>query len=191
MHRRLLAIACFLAGLLPAAVAFASGGEEGGLISLDKSLIIQAINFAILLWLLTRLLYKPLLGKMDERTKVIQKSLDEAQAARAQAQKERDEFAAKIQAANAEAKRIRAEALKDAADEQRRLVDAAKAEAARLVSSAREEMDQDVRRARQDLRREVADLAIAVSERLIKKSLNDADHRRIVDDAIAHMGQKN
>ena len=191
MRRLLLAIACFLAGLLPAAVAVASGGEEGGLISLDKSLIIQAINFAILLWLLTRLLYKPLLGKMDERTKAIQKSLDEAQAARAQAQKERDEFAAKIQAANTEAQRIRAEALKDAADEQRRLVDAAKAEAARLVANAREEMDQDVRRARQELRREVADMAIAVSERLIKKSLNDTDHRRIVDEAIAHMGQKN
>jgi len=59
------------------------------------------------------------------------------------------------------------------------------------VASARQELDQDVRRARQDLRREVVDLAIAVSERLIKKSLNDADHRRIVDDAIARMGQKN
>src|SRR5215467_9554000 len=154
--RCILAIACFLAGLLPG-IAFASGGEESGLISLDKSLIIQAINFAILLWLLTRLLYKPLMGKMDERTKAIQKSLEEAQAARAQAQKERDEFAAKIQAANAEAQRIRADALKEAADEQRRLVEAAKTEA----------------------------------ERLVKKSLNDADHRRIVDDAIAHMGQKN
>lgn len=188
--RRVFAIACFLVGFLPA-VAFASGGEESGFISLDKSLIIQAVNFAILLWLLTKLLYKPLLAKMDERTNAIQKSLDEAQAARAQAQKERDEFAAKIQAANAEAQRIRAEALKDASDEQRRLVEAAKAEAARLVAGARQEMDQDVRRARQELRQEVADLAIAISERLIKKSLNDTDHRRIVDDAIAHMGQKN
>jgi F-type H+-transporting ATPase subunit b len=184
------AIACFLAGLLPVA-AYASGGGEGGLISLDKSLIIQAVNFIILLVLLTKLLYRPLLAKMDERTQAIQKSLDEAQAARAQAQKERDEFAAKIQAAHAEAQGIRAAALKDAADEQRRLVDAARAEAARLVQSARQEMDQDVRRARQELRQEVADLAIAVSERLIKKSLNDADHRRVVDDAIARMGQKN
>ena len=188
--RRVFAIACFLAGLLPA-VAYASGGEEGGLISLDKSLIIQAVNFIILLVLLTKLLYKPLLAKMDERTNAIKKSLDEAQAARQEAQKERDDFAAKIQAANIEAQRIRAEALKDAADEQRRLVDAAKAEAARLVASARQEMDADVRRARQELRQEVADLAIAISERLIKKSLNDTDHRRIVDDAIAHMGQKN
>lgn len=188
--RRSLAIACFLAGFLPCA-AFASGGGESGLISLDKSLIIQAVNFLILLVLLTKLLYRPLLKKMDERTRAIQKSLDEAQAARAQAQKERDEFAAKIQAAHAEAQAIRAEALKEAADEQRRLVEAAKAEAARLVASARQEMDQDVRRARQELRQEVADLAIAVSERLIKKSLNDADHRRVVDDAIARMGQKN
>ena len=188
--RRVYAIACFLAGLFPA-VAFASGGGEGGLISLDWSLFIQAFNFIILLVLLTKLLYKPLLAKMDERTNAIQKSLDEAQAARAEAQKERDEFATKIQAAHAEAQGIRAAALKDAADEQRRLVDAARAEAARLVASARQEMDQDVRRARQALRQEVADLAIAISERLIKKSLNDTDHRRIVDDAIAHMGQKN
>jgi F-type H+-transporting ATPase subunit b len=190
--RRCVAIACALAGLLPSA-AFAAGGGEGGggLVSLDKSLIIQAFNFLVLLVLLTKLLYRPLLAKMDERTQAIQKSLDEAQAARAQAQKERDEFAAKIQAAHAEAQGIRAEALKDAADEQRRLVDGARAEAARLVASARQEMDQDVRRARQELRQEVADLAIAVSERLIKKSLNDADHRRVVDDAIAHMGGKN
>ena len=180
MRRALaLAIACVLAVLVPAA-AFASGGDEGGLISLDKSLIIQAVNFLILLFLLTKLLYKPLLAKMDERTQAIQKSLDEAQAARAEARKERDEFAAKIQAAHAEAQAIRATALKDAADEQRR-----------LVASARQEMDQDVRRARQELRQEVVDLAIAVSERLIKKSLNDADHRRVVDDAIARMGQKN
>jgi F-type H+-transporting ATPase subunit b len=71
------------------------------------------------------------------------------------------------------------------------LVDAAKAEAARLVASARQELEQDVRRARQELRQEVADLAIGVSQQLIKKSLNDAEHRRIVDDAIARMGQKN
>lgn len=186
--RRVIAIACFLAGLLPA-VAFAS--DEGGFISLDKSLIIQAVNFIILLVLLTKLLYKPLMKKMDERTQAIQKSLDEAQAARAEAQKERDEFAAKIQAAHGEAQAIRADALKEAAEEQRRLVDAAKAEAARLVTNARQELEQDVRRARQELRQEVADLAIAVSQQLIKKSLNDSEHRRIVDDAIARMGQKN
>src|SRR5215831_9827263 len=54
----------------PAAVWAASEGghESGGLISLDKSLIVQAINFLILLFILQRLLYKPFLAKMGERT---------------------------------------------------------------------------------------------------------------------------
>jgi F-type H+-transporting ATPase subunit b len=188
---RILVIAVLLLGALPGAVIANEGGGEGGFINLDKSLIIQAVNFGLLLVVLWRFLYRPLLAQMEERTQAIRKSLEEAQAARAEAQREREEHAAKIQAAYAEAQGIRAAALKDAADEQRRLVDAARAEAARLVASARQEMDQDVRRARQALREEVADLAIAVSERLIKKSLNDADHRRVIDDAIARMGQKN
>jgi F-type H+-transporting ATPase subunit b len=172
--------------------AFASGGEGGGgLVSLDKSLIVQAINFLLLLLILWKLLYKPFIAKMEERSLAIKKALEEAQAARAEAQKQREEHAAKIQAAYAEAQAIRATALAEAAEEQRRLVESARAEAGRLVESARAEMAQDVRRARQDLREEVADLSIAVAERLIRKSLNDSDHRKIVQDAIASFERKN
>jgi F-type H+-transporting ATPase subunit b len=52
-------------------------------------------------------------------------------------------------------------------------------------------MAQDLRRARQELRQEVADISIAVAEKLIRKSLNDADHRKIVQDAIASLERKN
>ena len=85
-------LACVVALLLavpfaPGVVRAASegGGHEGGLISLDRSLIVQLINFVILLVILTRLLYRPFLAKMRERTEAIQKSLEEAQAARAEA----------------------------------------------------------------------------------------------------------
>jgi len=187
---RVLAIAVLLLGAVPSAV-IANEGEGGGFINLDKSLIIQAVNFGLLLLVLWRFLYRPLLATMEERSQAIRKSLDEAQAARAEAQREREEHAAKIQAAYAEAQAIRAAALKEAADEQRRLVDAARGEAARLVESAKAELEQDVRRARQALRQEVSDLAISVAERLIKKSLRDEDHRRIVEDAITHLGKAN
>ncbi len=180
-----LAIAALLLGAVPSAALASEGG--GGLINVDKSLFIQVINFALLLFILVKLLYRPLLAKMDERTQAIRKSLEEAQAARADAQREREENAAKLQAAYAEAQVIRATALKEAAEEQRRLVEGARAEAARLVESARNEMAQDVRRARQELRQEVSDLAISVAERLIRKSLRDEDHRRIVADAIGRV----
>jgi F-type H+-transporting ATPase subunit b len=79
--------------------------------------------------------------------------------------------------------------LKEAAEEQRKLVEAARREAHQLVESARAQMDSDVRRAREELRREVSDIAISVAEKLVRKSLRDEDHRRIVEDSIARIGR--
>jgi F-type H+-transporting ATPase subunit b len=177
--------------LVPTLVFAAEGGEHGGggLISLDKSLIIQMFNFLILLAILHRLLYKPLLAKMEERSAAIKTSLEAAEAARAAAAKQQEENAERLRAAYAEAQSIRAAALKEAADEQRKLVDAARREAQQLVESAKAQTDADIRRAREELRREVSDIAIAIAEKLVRKSLHDEEHRRVVDDAIARIGR--
>ena len=185
-------VCAFVLLVMPALVWAAAetghGEGGGGLINLDKSLLVQIFNFVILLVILHRLLYKPFLAKMNERTEAIKRSLDEAQAARAEAAKQAEENSERLRAAYAEAAAIRAQALKEAADEQRRLVEAARAEATKLVESAKAQTDAEIRRARDELRREVSDLAIAVAERLLRKSLHDADHRRIVDEAIAKVG---
>jgi F-type H+-transporting ATPase subunit b len=169
-------------------VAWAAAEGEGGLINLDKSVIVQVINFLILLAILHRLLYKPFVAKMQERTAAIQKSLEEAQAARAEAARQQAENEARLRAAHAEATTIRAQALKEAAEEQKRLVEAARAESQRLIDSARTQVEAEVRRARDDLRREVAELATAVAEKLVRKSLRDEDHRRLLAEAIAKVG---
>ena len=190
MHRRhwpgfaLAALAC----LLPALASAATEGG-GGMISLDKSLIVQVVNFVILLLILHRLLYKPFLAKMEERTAAIKASLDEAQAARTEAARQQQENAEQLRAAYAEATAIRAAALKEAADEQRKLVEQATREAKQLVDNARAQTEADIRRAREELRREVSEIATSVAEKLIRRSLRDEDHRRIVDDAIARIGR--
>ncbi len=173
-------------GLVPG-VALAAPAGGGGFINLDWSLLVQAVNFGLLLLFLWRFLYRPFLAKLEERSGAIRKSLSEAQAAQAEAERQREEHRKQLQAAYAEAQSIRAAALKDAAEEQRRLVEGARAEATRLVEGARAEIEQDVRRARQELRREVTDLALAAAERLVRKSLGAEDHRKIVADAIAEI----
>ena len=174
------------AALLAPAWAASEGGQEGGFISIDwRSLSVQMLNFVILLVILQRLLYKPFLAKMEERTQAIKKSLDEAQAARAAAARQQEENEARLRSAHAEAAAIRAQALKEAAEEQRKLVDAARGESQRLIDTAKAQLDADVRRAREELRKDVGDLATAVAEKLIRKSLRDEDHRRIVAEAIA------
>ena len=170
----------------PAGALAAEAPREGGggIISLDVSLVVQVVNFLVLLLILWKLLYRPLVAKMEERTAAIKRSLDEAERARAEARRELEENMAKLRQAYAEAQAIREAARKEAADEQRKLVEAARAEAHRLVEGARVQLEADVRRARDELRREVGDLATAVAEKLIRKSLRDEDHRRIVAEAV-------
>jgi F-type H+-transporting ATPase subunit b len=174
--------------MLPA-VALAASEEHGGggLISVDKSLIVQVINFLILLFILKRILYKPFLAKMEERTNTIQRALDEAKEARAAAAKQQEENEARLRAAYAEAAAVRDAALKEAGEESRKHIEAAQAQSRRMVEDTKAQLDAEVRRAREELRREVGDLAVAVAEKLVRKSLRDEDQKKIVADAIAAM----
>ena len=185
-------LACAIVSLLlvlPAIAAAAeSGGEHGGgLISIDRSLIVQFVNFFILLFILQRLLYKPFLAKMEERTTAIKTSLDRAQAARTEALRQQEENEAKLRAAYAEAVAIREQAVKEAAEESRKHIDTAQAQARKLVDDTKAQLDAEIRRAREELRREVSDLAVAVAEKLVRRTLREDDHRRLVTEAIAGM----
>jgi F-type H+-transporting ATPase subunit b len=184
----LCAIASLLLGLPAAVLAAETGGDHGGgLISLDKSLIVQFVNFFILLFILQRLLYKPFLAKMAERTAAIKTSLEEAQAVRAEAARQQEENEARLRKAHAEAAAIRDQALREAADESRKHLEAAQAQSRKLVDDTKAQLDAEVRRAREELRREVSGLAIAVAEKLVHRTLREDDHRRIVSEAIAAM----
>jgi F-type H+-transporting ATPase subunit b len=173
--------------LLPTLALAAEGGGEhgGGLINLDKSLIVQLINFVILLIILQKFLYKPLLAKMEERTSAIKRSLDEAQAARAEAVRQQEENAAQLRAAYAEAAAIRDQALREAEEAGRQQLEAAQAQSRKLVEDTKAQLDGEIRRAREELRRETTDLALAVAEKLVRRTLREEDHRKIVADAIA------
>ena len=112
------------------------------------TVIAQAINFLILVWLLKRFLYKPILHAIDEREKGIATQLAQAEAKKAEAQKDRDDFQHKNEAFDQE----RAALLKKATDE-------AKAERQRLLDEARKDAD-SLRAKRQDaLRNEQRNLS--------------------------------
>jgi F-type H+-transporting ATPase subunit b len=148
---------------------------------------VQLVNFIILLLILQRLLYKPLLAKMEERTAAIKASLEQAKTAQAQAARQQEENEARLRAAHAEAASIRQQAVREAAEEARKHIETAQAQARKLVDDTKAQLDGEIRRARDELRREVSDLAIATAEKLVRRSLRDDDHKRIVAEAIAAM----
>jgi F-type H+-transporting ATPase subunit b len=139
----------------------------------------QALNFLILVWLMKRFLYKPVLSAIDAREKGIATELANADAKKAEAQKEHDEFQQK----NAEFDRQRAALLSKATDEaqaeRQRLLDQAQKDAADLSSKWQESLANEERnlheaigrRAQQEVfaiaRKALADLAtVSLEERL-------------------------
>jgi F-type H+-transporting ATPase subunit b len=165
----------------------AAGGEGSSLIEINWTLGVQLISFLLLLAVLYKLLYRPLLAALEGRTAAIQQQLAEAQAAREEAQRQLGAMEERIRAAQADAQALRERALREAAELRERLSAEARQEAARLVEAAQAQVGQEVRRARAELRAEVGTLAIQIAERLVRKSLSDADHQRLVSEALARI----
>jgi F-type H+-transporting ATPase subunit b len=114
----------------------------------------QVVNFLILVWLLKRFLYKPILNAIDAREKRIATELADAAAKKAEAQKERDEFQRK----NDEFDRRRTDLLSKATDE-------AKAERERLLDEARKAADALLAKRQEALRNDAHNLNQAISRR--------------------------
>jgi len=182
---RALALAALALGV--PLLAEASEGGEGSLIEINWTLGVQLISFLLLLALLYKLMYRPVLGALESRSAAIQQQLAEAQAAREEAQGQLAAMEERIRAAQADAAALRDRALREAAELRERLSVEARQEATRLVEAAQAQVSQEVRRARADLRAEVGTLATQIAERLIRKSLTDEDHQRILREALARV----
>ena len=167
--------------------AHAAEGGGGSLIEVNWTLGVQLISFLLLLAALHKLLYRPLVGALEGRTTAIQQQLAEAHAAREAAQRDLGAMEERIRTAQADAQALRERVLREAGELRERLGAEARQEAARLVEAAQAQIGQEVRRARAELRAEVGVLATQIAERLVRKSLSDEDHQRLVRDALARI----
>ena len=116
------------------------------------TVVAQAINFLILVWLLKRFLYKPILHAIDEREKGIAAQLAEAEAKQAEAQKERDDFQNKNEAFEQEHAALLKKATDEASAERQRLLDEARKDADALRAKRQEALRNEYR----NLSREIA-----------------------------------
>jgi F-type H+-transporting ATPase subunit b len=187
---------CFsLLALLPPGLVLAAEEaakhEEPGIINLNVTLLIQAVNFLILAALLSRFLYTPLTKFLKERAEGIEKSLAEAKLAREAAAKAQEENRAQILATQREAAALREQAQRDVEAERQRLLKASRDEAQRLTEEARAAIEAETRRARATLREEVVSLSLAAAERLLGRSLGGDDQKRLAEQYVRELGGKN
>lgn len=144
----------------------------------------EVVSFAILLFVLYKFAFPGILSALEEREKKIRDSLDQAERHRTEAERKLKEYEAKLAAASKDAEGILAAAKERAQrlmeENEQRLT----TEAERIKGDATREIDHERRKAIQDIRTQTTDLALMVAEKVIQRSLNDADTRRLADEAL-------
>jgi F-type H+-transporting ATPase subunit b len=151
-------------------------------------LIAQIIAFGILVYLLQRFLYKPVLKMLDERRQRIEQSMLDAQAASEKAAAAQAEFERRLNEARKEAQAILATANEMSGKMREDILDTARQEARRMVDKAKEEIEADRERTMAQLEKQVAELAISASERVLGQALDDKMQRRLIDDFLTKTG---
>jgi F-type H+-transporting ATPase subunit b len=160
----------------------------GGLTQINPGLTLwAAITFLVLLVVLSKFAWGPIVKMLDEREKTIHGAIESAKKERAEAEK----LLASQKESLAKATREAAELAKRNQDEveklRQELTAKARKEAEELVASARKQIIEEKTKAAAELRGMVADLAIEAAGKLVKASLDDKAQRALVEDYLKQL----
>ncbi|NTW48273.1 MAG: F0F1 ATP synthase subunit B [Chlorobiales bacterium] len=154
---------------------------EGSLISPNPGLIFwTAVTFFLLLFLLKKMAWKPILTALDERQKGIQSAIDRAEKAKADAEVVLAKNKVALEKAEAESERIIKEGREYAEKVRNEIVEKANAESRKMIEAAKAEIEMETQRALASLREEVADLAVKGAEKIIRQNLDAQKHKAVV-----------
>lgn len=149
----------------------------------------EIVSFAILFFILYKYAFPAVLGILEERERKIKDSLDQAERHRSEAERTLREYEAKLAAVSKEAETMLAAARERAQRLMEENEQRMTAEAERIKGDAMREIDQERRRAVQEIRTQTTELALLVAEQVLQRSMTDADHRRLADEALAALSR--
>lgn len=147
------------------------------------------INFLILVAILNIFLYKPIVRVLENRKNEIANNLNQAEQAKLDAEKTKEQYATQLKNAKREAQEIITRANKLGEDGKNEIIAEARNEAEKITIKAKEEIEREKKKALSEIRDEVATLAVMTAEKIINKNINDKDQERLVQDFIKEVGE--
>jgi len=155
------------------------------MLSIEPGLLIWTIiTFVILLIVLRKIAWTPLLSALEQRESTIRNSLDEAQRIRQESEQLLAENRRILANANRESARILEQGRKEAERLRTSITEQAHTEAQRMTDEARREIVRERQLAVQELKRTAADLALVAAGKLLRTAVTDEAHRRLVNESI-------
>jgi F-type H+-transporting ATPase subunit b len=157
----------------------------------DPGLFIWTIiTFVVLLTILAKFAWGPLLRALESRQEAIRKSLDDAQAAKQELERLQLESAQIIRQARGEAEAIISQSRTDAGRLREEMRQKAKAEADAIVKNAERQIQLETTRALQQIRHEAIDLSVMIASKIIQRNLSKEDNERLIEEALKQVETK-
>ena len=158
---------------------------DNPLVQTDPGLFIWTIvTFLVLLALLAKFAWRPLLEALDTRQNAIRKSLDDAQQARQELERLNAESAQIIARSRQEADAIITQSRADGDRLREEIRQKARAEADVIVKNAERQIQLETSRALQQIRHEAVELSVMIASKIIQRNLTKEDNERLIDDAL-------
>jgi F-type H+-transporting ATPase subunit b len=147
------------------------------------------ISFFILLILLKKVAYPQILKAMKNREDTIRQQLEEAQKTRKEAETLLEDYKRQLAEARFEAQKVINEGKELGENMRKEVIQKAQEESNQIVKRAQEEIELQKQKALLELQERIADLSIMVASKVINKTLNPEDHRRLVEEYISKVGE--
>jgi F-type H+-transporting ATPase subunit b len=145
------------------------------------------VCFLIVLYVLKRFAFGPIQKVIDERRERIRQSLEEADHARDEARRLLEEHRSLIGKARQDAEEILVEARRIADSQRERVKEETEADRQRRLEETKRQIEAETARALDAIRAQVAELSLMAATKVTGKALTDADHKRLIDEAIAEL----
>ncbi len=174
---------------MPVIAASSSGSSSGSfLISPNVGLMIWTLLlFVISMYILSKLAFPRISEALDRRQKAIEDSIDAAEHTRQEADKLLADYRERLKEARQQAEEIVQRARKTAEAHESNAKQEAKERHEQMLEQTRRDIEAETRRAIEEIRSEVADLTVMATEKVTRKTLNEDDQRRLVEDALSEL----
>ena len=164
--------------------------ESGGsfLVSPDLGLMIwTVILFLATMYVLSKFAFPPISRALEKRAKAVSDEIEAAKTQREEADELLQEYRQRLTEAREQADDIAARARKAAEAAVAEATEEGKAKREELVTAARKDIETETRRSLEQIRKEVADLTVLATEKVTRRSLDDDDHKRLIDEALSEV----
>jgi F-type H+-transporting ATPase subunit b len=150
-------------------------------------ILTQALGFILLVWVLKRIFWKPVLGRLEARRSRIEEALGQIESQKREIELLRVDYQSRIERIEEEAREKLQAAIDDGRRISREIQEKTREEAKEALGRSKENLSLEIAKARVELRREIAELTLLATEKLLHEKMTDEKHREKILEMIEEL----